>query len=154
MLKDHYDVLDQGDIYLLSDWEQVSADVWEAQAEAVVMNDWAENLGVPHGSRVRGRFWVQLDDPKTTPDTGEWITWDFDDFEVIEISPQLVEDLAEAAWELAETFRLEKRHFRRPGTALWASAWAELVAGEWPSLPQMLRNVSVREIEELAYKLL
>ena len=86
-MKKHYDILDQGDVYVMEEWKQTGGDWWKTKAEAIVMNEFAEDLGVPHGSRIKGTFWVQVDDPNTTPDTGEWIAYGFDEFEIIEWFP-------------------------------------------------------------------
>jgi len=85
----HIDLLDDGDVYLQSSFKEKDCisgynHCFEAKAIAIVRGNWADNLGVPEGTPVKGTLIVCYDqegDPMDTP----WEYYDFDDdFEVVE----------------------------------------------------------------------
>ena len=58
-MRDWIDLGDQGDVMPIGEWKECDcfsgfARCWEVQAEAWVYNEWAEHLGVPHGSLIKG----------------------------------------------------------------------------------------------------
>ena len=133
------------------------ASTWEGQAEALVMNDWAEALGVPHGTVVQGLFWVCSDEQTDDPYSAEWAEYGFDTFEVVELPQQLIEDLAAAVANALEERGLSKEALEDPSIAseVWEEAWRELESGHyslnWVDLRKQLREVSPGEIEARAY---
>ncbi|MBX6424183.1 hypothetical protein [Thermosulfurimonas sp. F29] len=159
-----YDLLEQGDVTVYGEWrkkEVVGCEhYYEAEARAVVMNEFAEALGVPHGSVVEGTFWVAWNGEPDDPDQASWEFYGFENFQVVKISPDLVRDLADAVENLLEENGYTVEDMADPGIAarIWEAAWASLKAGKYRlawselSLDKMLRNVDSGEVEELAYK--
>ncbi len=86
MRKMYIDLGDRGDIYILSEWEggEYYGGFWKAEVEALVLNELAESINVPHGTKVKGTFWVTLYNPDGHPDTDDWEAWGFDEFIVLE----------------------------------------------------------------------
>ena len=156
---------DQGDVLPIGEWQECDGisgflHCWEVQAEARVYNEWAEVLGVPHGSLVKGTFWCCSDDPGVSPDEAFWEDYGFEDFEVLEISPQLVDDLAKAVSDILEEKGFKKKILANPDVAseVWGLAWQALRDGEYGldwvgnSLDKMLLRVTPGEVEDLAYE--
>ena len=156
------DLLDQGDVALLGEeWVRVGADTFKIRAQGVVLNEFAEALGVPHGSIVAGTLWVQVEDLERALEEGveveTWIRYEFDPFEVVEISPQLVRDLADALEEVLEEEEGSLEDMEDPNIAQswWARAWGKLEEGcYWCALDKMLTAVTPGEVEHLAWELL
>ncbi len=161
----HYD-LPEGDIYVLGKWQKVDDDIWQTDIEAIIKDYAAEELGVPHGSRIRGQLWVRPY-PGTTPDDLEWAFWGIkDDFKVLEISPSLIKDLAQAAQKVLDERRWSREDLADPDKAaeVWGAAWQALrdgkysrvwkrsIVDEYDVLDKMLQKVSPREIEGLVWE--
>jgi len=162
----HYDLLEHGDLYIIGEWKKIDVvsgykHTWEAEAEAIVTYKWAEALGIPHGTRIKGTFWMCTDEDGH-PDEVYWKDWGIDNWEILEISPELIEDLADAVRDILTERDLTPQDLTDPQIAfeVWNLAWKSLQDGEYgptwagKNLDNMLREVSAGEVEELAIKLL
>ncbi len=155
-IADFYDLKDNGYVELLSHWTLIDYNEWEAEVEALVSGKWAEELGVPHDTYLRGVLWVKIKE-EGYPDRVEWEEYRLNDWTIVRLSESLISDLASAILDILGEKNInfgkvikDQALCREVLKQAWQTVRKEEI---WKNLNKMLKNIdqeAISRIEDLA----